>query len=186
MSASMNKVLLIGNLGKDPEIRNTQDGRKTASMTLATSESWTDRASGQRKERTEWHRVVVFNEPLAAIAERWAKKGSKVMVEGTLQTRKWTGQDGAERYSTEVVLGPYKSALLILDGHSRDDGQAGGADTGGSGRRGTSRAGGAADPSQRDASQHWSPGASTTAPRADGKRYFDDNDEVPFQPAGLE
>lgn len=180
MSASMNKVLLIGNLGKDPEIRNTQDGRKTASMTLATSESWTDRASGQRKERTEWHRVVVFNEMLAAIAEQWAKKGSKVMVEGTLQTRKWTGQDGVERYSTEVVLGPYKSSLLILDSSHRDDGHAGGADTGGSGRRGTSRAGGAADPAQRDASTHWSAGAATTAPRADGKSHFADNDEIPF------
>jgi single-strand DNA-binding protein len=176
----MNKVLLIGNLGKDPEIRNTQDGKKTASMTLATSESWTDRASGERKERTEWHRVVVFNEMLATIAEKWAKKGSKVMVEGTLQTRKWTGQDGVERYSTEVVLGPFKSSLLILDSSHRDDGQAGSADTGGSGRRGSSRASGAADPAQRDASAHWIPGAATTAPRADGKSRFDDNDEIPF------
>ena len=176
----MNKVLLIGNLGKDPEIRNTQAGVKTANMTLATSESWTDRASGERKERTEWHRVVVFNEMLATIAEKYAKKGSKVMVEGTLQTRKWTGQDGVERYATEVVLGPFKSSLLILDSSHRDDGHAGGADTGGSGRRSTGRASGAADPAQRDAGAHWSPGADTPTQRADGKRHFDENDEIPF------
>ncbi len=104
MAGSVNKVILIGNLGRDPELRSTQDGMRIANLAIATSESWRDRTSGERKERTEWHRVVIFNERLAEIAEKYLKKGSKVYVEGALQTRKWTDQGGQERYSTEVVL----------------------------------------------------------------------------------
>ena len=104
MAGSVNKVILVGNLGRDPEVRNLQDGTKVVSLSLATSERWRDRQSGENRERTEWHRVVVFNERLAEVAERYLRKGSKVYVEGALQTRKWTGNDGQERYTTEVVL----------------------------------------------------------------------------------
>jgi len=114
--ASVNKVILIGNLGADPEVRSTQDGNKVVNLRIATSESWKDRASGERKERTEWHRVVIFNERLAEVAERYLRKGSKVYVEGALQTRKWTDQSGAEKYTTEVVLGRFRGELTMLDG----------------------------------------------------------------------
>src|SRR5271154_2075013 len=116
MAGSVNKVILIGNLGRDPELRSTQDGTRIANFTVATSESWRDRVSGERKERTEWHRVVIFNERLAEIAEKYLKKGSKIYVEGALQTRKWTDQGGAERYSTEVVLQRFRGELTMLDG----------------------------------------------------------------------
>ena len=121
MAGSVNKVILVGNLGKDPEVRSTQAGDKIVSFSLATGETWTDRASGERKERTEWHRVVVFNEQIAGVAERFLKKGAKVYVEGQLQTRKWTDQAGVERYSTEVVLARFKAThpvavLLSADG----------------------------------------------------------------------
>jgi hypothetical protein len=104
MAGSVNKVILVGNLGKDPEIRRTQDGRPIANLSVATSETWRDKATGERKEKTEWHRVVIFNEGLAKVAEQYLKKGAKVYIEGALQTRKWTDQSGAEKYSTEVVL----------------------------------------------------------------------------------
>jgi single-strand DNA-binding protein len=114
--ASLNKVLLIGNLGKDPEVRHTQDGKPIVNLTLATSESWRDKSSGERKEKTEWHRVVIFNEGLAKVAEQYLKKGSTVYLEGQLQTRKWTDKDGAEKYSTEIVLQQYRGELVLLGG----------------------------------------------------------------------
>lgn len=113
MAGSLNKVQLIGSLGKDPEVRSTQSGKKIASMSVATSESWKDQ-SGEKQERTEWHKVVIFNEGLAGVAERFLKKGSKVFVEGQLQTRKWTDNDGVERYITEVVLNGFGSSLILL------------------------------------------------------------------------
>jgi single-strand DNA-binding protein len=115
MAGSVNKVILIGNLGADPEIRRTQDGRPIANLRVATSESWRDKATGERREKTEWHRVVIFNEGLCKIAEQYLKKGSKVYLEGALQTRKWTDKDGHERYSTEVVLQGFNSQLTMLD-----------------------------------------------------------------------
>jgi len=116
MAGSVNKVILVGNLGADPEIRSTQDGTRIANLRLATSESWRDRVSGERKERTEWHRVVIFNERLAEVAEKYLKKGSKVYVEGALQTRKWTDNSGQERYTTEIVLQRFRGELTMLDG----------------------------------------------------------------------
>ena len=116
MAGSVNKVILVGNLGKDPEIRRTQDGRPIANLSIATSETWRDKNSGERKEKTEWHRVVIFNEGLCKVAEQYLKKGAKVYIEGALQTRKWTDQSGVEKYSTEVVLQGFNSTLTMLDG----------------------------------------------------------------------
>ena len=115
MAGSVNKVILVGNLGRDPEIRHATDGSRIATFSVATSESWKDRATGERKERTEWHRVVVFNEKLSEIVEKYIKKGAKIYVEGQLQTRKWTDNAGQERYSTEVILSKYRGELSILD-----------------------------------------------------------------------
>src|SRR5271165_7152432 len=123
MAGSVNKVILVGNLGADPEIRRTQDGRPIANLRLATSESWKDKTTGERREKTEWHRVVIFNENLCRIAEQYLKKGSKVYIEGQLQTRKWQDQSGQDRYSTEVVLQGFNSQLTMLD---RAGGGAGG------------------------------------------------------------
>ena len=124
MAGSLNKVMLIGNLGKDPEVRRTQDGKPIVSFSVATSESWRDKMSGERKEKTEWHRVVIFNENLAKVAEQYLKKGAKVFVEGQLQTREWTDQQGAKRYSTEVVLQNFRGELTMLDGRSAGGGEA--------------------------------------------------------------
>jgi len=121
MAGSVNKVILVGNLGKDPEVRNTQSGSKIVSMTLATSESWNDRQSGERRERTEWHRVVIFNDRLGEVAERLLTKGRKVYIEGQLQTRKWTDQSGQERYTTEIVLPRFGGELTILDSKRNDE-----------------------------------------------------------------
>ena len=118
MAGSVNKVILVGNLGKDPEIRRTQDGRPIANLSIATSETWRDKNSGERKEKTEWHRVVIFNEGLCKVAEQYLKKGAKVYIEGALQTRKWTDQAGVEKYSTEVVLQGFNSTLTMLDGRA--------------------------------------------------------------------
>ena len=115
MAGSINKVILVGNLGRDPEIRSTQDGMRIANLAVATSETWRDKMSGERKERTEWHRVVIFNERLAEFAEKYLKKGRKVYVEGALQTRKWTDNAGQERYTTEVVLTRFRGELTMLD-----------------------------------------------------------------------
>ena len=133
MAGSVNKVILVGNLGKDPEVRRMTSGEPVVNLSLATSESWRDKASGERKEKTEWHRVVIFNKNLAEVAEKYLRKGSKVYVEGQLQTRKWTDKDGAEKYSTEVVLQNFNGTLVMLD--SRGGGGEGG---GGGGSRGAS------------------------------------------------
>lgn len=122
MSGSVNKVILIGNLGADPEIRRTQDGKPIANLRIATSETWRDRNSGERKERTEWHRVVIFNEGLCRVAEQFLRKGAKVYLEGQLQTRKWTDNQNQERYSTEIVLQGFNSTLTMLDGRGGGSG----------------------------------------------------------------
>ena len=162
MAGSVNKVIMVGNLGKDPEIRRTQDGRPIANLSVATSESWRDKATGERKEKTEWHRVVIFNEGLCKIAEQYLKKGAKVYLEGQLQTRKWTDQSGAEKYSTEVVLQGFNSSLTMLDG--RGGGAGGG--------------GGFSDEPSGDF------GSSGPAPRravaAAGGRNNDMDDDIPF------
>ncbi len=129
MAGSVNKVILVGNLGRDPEVRTLNNGGKVVQLNLATSETWRDKQSGDRQERTEWHKVVIFNENLADVAERFLRKGSKVYVEGQLQTRKYTDKDGAEKYTTEVVLQRYRGELTMLDGK----GEGGGASSGGSG-----------------------------------------------------
>lgn len=121
MAGSINKVILVGNLGKDPEIRTTQDGKDIANLTIATSESWRDKMTGERREKTEWHRVVIFSEGLANIAKNYLKKGAKVYIEGALQTRKWVDQSGMERYTTEIVLQGFNSTLTMLDGRSGGD-----------------------------------------------------------------
>ncbi len=118
MAGSVNKVILVGNLGRDPEVKSMQDGRSMVNMSIATSENWRDRQSGERKERTEWHRVVIFNEKLAEVAQKFVRKGSKIYVEGQLSTRKWTDQSGQERYTTEVVIPRFGGALTMLDGRS--------------------------------------------------------------------
>jgi single-strand DNA-binding protein len=118
MAGSVNKVIIVGNLGKDPEIRTFQNGGRVASFSVATSESWKDKSTGEKKERTEWHRISVLNENLVGIVERFLKKGSKVYLEGQLETRKWTDKEGKERYSTEVVLRPFRGELTMLDGKS--------------------------------------------------------------------
>jgi single-strand DNA-binding protein len=123
MAGSVNKVILIGNLGRDPEIRNLQDGSRVANLSVATSESWRDKASGERRERTEWHRVVIFNDRLVDVVERFLKKGSKIYVEGQLQTRKWTDQSGQEKYTTEVVLQRFRGELTMLDGRGGGAGE---------------------------------------------------------------
>jgi single-strand DNA-binding protein len=163
MAGSVNKVILVGNLGKDPEIRRTQDGRAIANLSVATSESWRDKATGERKEKTEWHRVVIFSEPLAKVAEQYLKKGAKVYVEGQLQTRKWTDQAGVEKYSTEVVLQGFNSTLTMLDG------------------RGGGGGGGFADESGGD---FGAAGPSSAPPRrvaaGAGARNNDMDDDIPF------
>ena len=125
MAGSVNKVILVGNLGRDPEIRSTQDGREIANLAIATSESWKDRNTGERKDKTEWHRVVIFNEGLVSVVKNYLKKGAKVYIEGQLQTRKWTDKDNQEKYSTEVVLQGFNSTLQMLDGKSSGSESAG-------------------------------------------------------------
>ena len=126
MAGSVNKVILIGNLGRDPEVRSFQNGGKVCNLRIATSETWKDRNTGERKERTEWHSVAIFSEPLARVAEQYLRKGSKVYIEGQLETRKWQDQSGQDRYSTEVVLRPYNSTLTMLDGRDGGGGTFGG------------------------------------------------------------
>jgi len=161
MAGSVNKVILVGNLGKDPEIRRTQDGRPIANLSVATSESWRDKTTGERKEKTEWHRVVIFNEGLCKIVEQYLKKGSKVYLEGSLQTRKYTDKEGVEKYSTEVVLQGFNSALTMLDG----------------------RGGGGSDFSGGSSGEFGSSGPSGAARRpamAGGGKRDDMDDEIPF------
>ncbi|MEL6219546.1 MAG: single-stranded DNA-binding protein [Pseudomonadota bacterium] len=140
MAGSVNKVILIGNLGRDPEVRSFQNGGKVCNLRIATSETWKDRQSGERREKTEWHSVAIFSEPLARVAEQYLRKGSKVYIEGQLETRKWQDQNGQDRYSTEVVLRPYRSELTLLD--SRGEGGGGGGFGGGSGGGGGYSGGG--------------------------------------------
>ena len=162
MAGSVNKVILVGNLGKDPEVRRMQDGRPVVNMSVATSESWRDKATGERKEKTEWHRVVIFNEGLAKIAEQYLKKGSKIYLEGALQTRKWTDQQGVEKYSTEVVLQGFNSALTMLD-------RAGGGGGSGDFAGGDSQDFGASRPAARQ-----------PAMAGGGGKRGDLDDEIPF------
>lgn len=159
MAGSVNKVILVGNLGRDPEIRSMQSGEEIAQLSIATSETWRDKASGERKERTEWHRVVIFNENLVKVAKQFLKKGSKVYIEGSLQTRKWTDKDGAEKYTTEVVLQRFRGELTMLDGRGEGGGGSGGGDdyagggsSGGfgSGGGGGGRSSGGGSPARRD------------------------------------
>ena len=148
MAGSVNKVIIIGNLGRDPEVRSFQNGGKVCNLRIATSETWKDKNTGERRERTEWHSVAIFSEPLARVAEQYLKKGSKVYIEGQLETRKWQDQSGADRYSTEVVLRPYTSTLTMLDG--RGEGGSGGGyggSSGGSGGYDSGRDGGGSGPS---------------------------------------
>jgi single-strand DNA-binding protein len=181
MAGSVNKVILVGNLGKDPEVRSTQDGSKIVNLTLATSDTWNDRASGERKERTEWHRVVIFNDRVADVAERFLKKGAKIYVEGSLQTRKWTDQQGQERYTTEVVIGRFNGQLTMLDGRS-----GGGESAGyGGGGEGGSLGGGGYAPRERAPAGAARPagGAGRSGaggPSWDAPKGGDLDDEIPF------
>ena len=163
MAGSVNKVILIGNLGRDPESRQTQDGRPIVNFSVATSETWKDRQTGERRERTEWHRVVIFNEHLADIAQRYLRKGSKVYVEGQLQTRKWTDQSGQERYTTEVALQRFRGELTMLDTRG------GGGDDGGAGGGGGGRDYGGGEPAGEPA-----------AGGGDGSPSSDLDDDIPF------
>lgn len=133
MAGSVNKVILIGNLGADPDIRSMQSGDEVANLNIATSENWKDKASGERKERTQWHKVVIFNQPLITVAKNYLKKGSKVYIEGQIETRKWQDKDGKDQYTTEVVLRPYRGELTMLDGRGGSGGSSeyGGGDNGG-------------------------------------------------------
>lgn len=160
MAGSVNKVILVGNLGKDPEVRNTQDGTKVVNLTLATSESWNDRASGEKKERTEWHRIVIFNDRTGDAVERFARKGSKIYVEGSLQTRKWD-KDGVEVYTTEIVVGRFNGAVTFLDTKGGD----GSASSSSGGDR----------PRERSAGP-----ARSSPPRAGSKPQDDLDSEIPF------
>jgi single-strand DNA-binding protein len=180
MAGSVNKVILVGNLGKDPEVRSTQDGSKIVNLTLATSETWNDRASGERKEKTEWHRVVIFNDRTADVAEKYLKKGAKIYVEGSLQTRKWTDQGGQERYTTEVVIGRFNGALTMLDTRS-----GGGGDGGGYAEGGSVGGGGGFAPRERGpvGSTRPSGGAArggAGTPSWDAPKGGDLDDEIPF------
>jgi single-strand DNA-binding protein len=159
MAGSVNKVILIGNLGRDPEIRSTQDGTRVANLSVATSESWRDKNSGERKERTEWHRVVIFNDRLVDIVEKYLKKGSKVYLEGALQTRKWTDNSGQERYSTEVVLQRFRGELTMLDG----------------------RAGGGGGYGEEAPTEDYAAAGAGAAPRAERRAPVQElDDEIPF------
>ncbi len=159
MAGSVNKVTLVGNLGKDPEIRNAQSGMKIVNLTVATSDSWNDKASGERKEQTEWHRVVIMNDRLAETAEKYLRKGSKVYLEGKLQTRKWTGQDGQEKYTTEVLLGRFGAEMVLLD-------------------RNPNSSGGGEDYAPRAASPAKTPARAASS--WDARPAMDMDDEIPF------
>ena len=162
MAGSVNKVILVGNLGRDPEIRFAQDGTKIVTFSMATSENWKDKNTGERREKTEWHRVVLFNERLGDVAEKYLHKGSKVYIEGALQTRKWTGNDGVEKYTTEVVLQRYRGELTMLDSRNAGSGEYAAGEAGGGTEQETPAA-----------------GAETGGPAA-GPSGGDLDDEIPF------
>jgi len=175
MAGSVNKVILVGNLGRDPEVRTFQNGGKVCNLRIATSENWKDRNTGERREKTEWHSVAIFSEPLARIAEQYLRKGSKVYIEGQLETRKWQDQSGQDRYSTEVVLRPYRSEMTLLDGRNDGGGGGGGYGGGGGGYGGggggyDDRGGGYDDPGYGGGSS----GGPSRAPARDM------DDEIPF------
>ena len=176
MAGSVNKVILVGNLGADPEVRTFQNGGKVCNLRIATSENWKDRNTGERRERTEWHSVAIFSEPLARIAEQYLRKGSKVYIEGQLETRKWQDQSGQDRYSTEVVLRPYRGELTLLDSRSEGGGGGGGFGGGSGGGGGYDDRGGYDDPGYGGGSAGGSGGGSGPA-RAPSR---DIDDEIPF------
>jgi single-strand DNA-binding protein len=178
MAGSVNKVILVGNLGRDPEIRSTQDGQRIANFTLATSESWRDRTSGERKERTEWHRVAIFNENLVGVAEKYLRKGSKVYVEGQLQTRKWQDQQGQERYTTEIVLSRFRGELTMLDGARDGGGARGGMADGGFDDMG--QGGGYGEPAMASSGAPRSGSPAGAGSRGRSTTANDLDDDIPF------
>ncbi|AKI00615.1 single-strand binding protein [Hoeflea sp. IMCC20628] len=175
MAGSVNKVILIGNLGADPDIKRTQDGRPIANLSIATSDSWRDKNTGERREKTEWHRVVIFNEGLCKIAENYLKKGSKVYIEGQLQTRKWTDQSGQDKYSTEVVLQGFNGNLTMLDGRSE-----GGGGSGGGVSRGGDFGGGSSSGGDRGGSGGGNQSGGGFGGGAGGGSSRDLDDDIPF------
>ena len=174
MAGSVNKVILIGNLGRDPEVRTFQNGGKVCNLRIATSETWKDRNTGERRERTEWHSVAIFSEPLARVAEQYLRKGSKVYLEGQLETRKWQDQSGQDKYSTEVVLRPYTSTLTMLDG--RGEGGGGGGGAGGGGGYGADPMGGGYE----DQGGGYGGGGGGGGSQAPAGPASDMDDEIPF------
>jgi single-strand DNA-binding protein len=190
MAGSVNKVILIGNVGKDPEIRRTQDGRPIANLSIATGESWRDKNTGEKKEKTEWHRVVIFNENLCKVVEQYVKKGAKLYIEGQLQTRKWTDQAGVEKYSTEVVLQGFGGTLTMLDGRAGGAGAPGGmaesgqADYDGGGSGGGYNSGGSSGGRSGGGSGGGYGGAAKSGggAKSGGSKPFDKqiDDEIPF------
>jgi single-strand DNA-binding protein len=191
MSGSVNKVILVGNLGADPEIKSFQNGGRIANIRIATSETWTDRASGERRERTEWHNVVINGDGLVGVAERFLRKGKKVYVEGALRTRKWQDQNGQDRYTTEVVLSGPGAVMTMLDGGQGGGGQGGGSGggrsegwgAGGDDMGGGNSFGGGAGGNRSSGGGSSFGGASGGGNRSTGSRAFDDNlddDEIPF------
>jgi single-strand DNA-binding protein len=174
MAGSVNKVIIIGNLGRDPEVRQFQNGGKVCNLRIATSDTWKDKTTGERKERTEWHSVAIFQEGLVRIAEQYLRKGSKVYIEGKLQTRKWQDQSGADRYSTEVVLQGFDGVLTMLDGRSEGGQQGGGGNYGGGSGGGYDQ--GAPSGGYDDGG---SMGGGSSAPAGGGRSSMDD-DEIPF------
>jgi single-strand DNA-binding protein len=183
MAGSVNKVILVGNVGADPEIRRTQDGRPIANLRIATSETWRDRNSGERKEKTEWHTVVVFNEGLCKVVEQYVKKGAKLYIEGALQTRKWQDQTGNDRYSTEIVLQGFNSTLTMLDG--RGEGGGGGVSRGGGSDFGGASSGGGYDdydqqPRQSSGGGRSGGGQGGQGSQGGGNFSRDLDDDIPF------
>ena len=177
MAGSLNKVMLIGNLGADPEIRSFQNGGKVANLRIATSETWKDRNTGERQERTEWHTVAIFSEGLVSVVERFLKKGSKVYIEGKLQTRKWQDQNGQDRYSTEVVLRGFDGTLTMLDGPQGGSGGGGGGQRNGGGGYGGSSGGGTSGGDQGG----WNQGGGGSGGGSGGGANYDDlEDDIPF------
>ena len=175
MAGSLNKVMLIGNLGADPEIKSFQNGGKVCNLRIATSENWKDRNTGERQERTEWHTVAIFSEGLVGVAERFLRKGSKVFIEGKLQTRKWQDQSGNDRYSTEIVLRGFDGTLTMLDGPG---GQGGG--HGGGGQSGGWNSGGGGQGGGQNGGWNQGGGSSGGSPSGGGSNYDDLDDDIPF------
>lgn len=171
MAGSVNKVILVGNLGRDPEIRSMPNGDRIANLSIATSEQWRDKSSGERKEKTEWHRVVIFNDNIVKVVENYVKKGSTVYIEGALQTRKWTDKDGVEKYSTEIVVGKFKGELTMLGGRE-GAGQGGGTGYGGG------QGGGGGGRGDDDYSSGFSTGGANKP--SGPKESYDLNDDIPF------